>query len=169
MSGAEHLEHPIAPVYDGRSRVLLLGSFPSPASRETGFFYGHPRNRMWRVLAAVTGEGTVPSTVEERRAFLLRERIAMYDVAASCTIEGAADASIRDVVPTDLAPIFSAAPALAVFTTGGTASRLYRACQLPVTGVEDVRLPSTSAANASWSLEALVEAYARALAPCLRT
>lgn len=174
---AQTLEHTIPPVFDARSRVLLLGSFPSPKSREVGFFYGHPQNRMWRVLAAVMAEAVgdaarvdtvaVPQTTEERRAFLLRNRIAMWDVIASCSIEGASDASIRDVVPNDLSRVLDAAPIQAIFCTGAKAHQLYRRYQEPVTGVPARKLPSTSAANASWSLERLVEAY-RAVAQAVR-
>lgn len=164
----EHLRHTINPVFDERSRVLMLGSFPSPKSREAGFFYGHPQNRMWRVLAAATGEGAVPQTVEERAAFLLRNRIAMWDVIASCSIEGASDASIRDVVPNDLSSILNAAPIRAVLCTGPKAFQLYRRYQEPVTGVPAQKMPSTSAANAAWGLDRLTEAYSAALAPLLR-
>ena len=164
----EHERHPIAPVYDARSRVLLLGSFPSPRSRELGFFYAHPHNRMWRVLAAVVGQACVPQGTAVRTAFLLEHGIAMYDVVASCTVAGASDASIRDVVPTDLSPILAAAPIEAVFATGATAHRLYARYQLPATGMPATRLPSTSAANAAWSLERLVAAYAEALGPYVR-
>lgn len=155
----EHLQHTIDPVFDARSRVLMLGSFPSPKSREMGFFYGHPQNRMWRVLAAVMGEDAVPQTAEERTAFLLRNRIAMWDVIASCRIEGASDASIRDVVPNDLSRILSAAHIEAVFCTGGKSHQLYHRYQEPITGIPAIKLPSTSAANATWSLERLTEAY----------
>lgn len=164
---SEHLRHTIDPVFDARSRVLMLGSFPSPKSREVGFFYGHPQNRMWRVLTAVTGESAVPRTTEERTAFLLRNRIAMWDVIASCTIEGASDASIRDVVPNDLSRILDVAPIEAVFCTGGKSHQLYRRYQEPATGISAIKLPSTSAANASWSLERLVGAY-RAVAKALK-
>lgn len=160
MQGLQHLHHGIEPVFDERSRVLMLGTFPSPKSREAGFFYGHPQNRMWRVLTAVLGEHEVPQTADERRAFLLRNRIAMWDTIASCNIEGASDASIRDVVPNDLSHVLKAAPIEAVFTTGAKATQLYRRYQEPVTGITAHRLPSTSAANASWSFEHLVEAYA---------
>lgn len=160
MRGQQHLHHGIAPVFDERSRALILGTFPSPKSREVGFFYGHPQNRMWKVLAAVLGEERVPETVEERTAFLLRHHIAMWDTIASCTIEGASDASIKDVVTNDLSRILSAAPIHAVFTTGAKATQLYERYQLPVTGIPAHRLPSTSAANASWGFERLVEAYA---------
>lgn len=155
----DRLKHSIEPVFDGRSRVLLLGTFPSPKSREAGFFYGHPQNRMWRVLTAVMGEPEAPRSVDERRAFLLRNRIAMWDVIARCTIEGASDASIKDVVPNDLSCVLDAAPIRAVFCTGAKAHELYRRWQEPVTGIPATRLPSTSAANAAWSLERLTEAY----------
>lgn len=164
---SEHLQHTIDPVFDARSRVLMLGSFPSPKSREVGFFYGHPQNRMWRVLAAVMGEDAVPQTTEERTAFLLRNRIAMWDVIASCRIEGASDSSIRDVVPNDLSRVLAVASIEAVFCTGGKSHQLYRRYQEPATGISAVKLPSTSAANASWSLERLVEAY-RAVAKALK-
>ena len=116
MERTRHI-HQIEPVFDGCSRILLLGTFPSPKSREAGFFYGHPQNRMWRVLAAVCGED-VPQTVEERRAFLLRNRVAMWDVLASCAIRGASDASIRDAVPNDLSRILDAAPIERIYATG---------------------------------------------------
>ena len=161
------LQHTIEPVFDERSRVLILGTFPSPKSREVGFFYGHPQNRMWRVLAAVMGEERVPQTVAERTAFLLRNRIAMWDTIARCTIEGASDASIRDAVPNDLARILNAAPIGAVFTTGVKAHELYVRYQLRQTGIPDVRLPSTSAANATWTLARLIEAY-QAVAEAVR-
>ena len=100
--------HPIPPVYRADSRILILGSFPSVKSRETGFFYGHPQNRFWKVTAAVCGE-EVPQTVEEKKAFLLRNHIAVWDVIASCVITGSSDASIRDVVPNPLQDILECA------------------------------------------------------------
>lgn len=161
------LVHGIDPVFDERSRVLLLGTFPSPKSREAGFFYGHPQNRMWRVLSQVVGEPCAPCSREGRTAFLLRNRIAMWDVLASCSIEGASDASIRDAQPNDLSRIFDTAPIEQVFATGAKAAQLYNRFQLPVWGRPIVRLPSTSAANAAWSLDGLVEAY-RAITPYLQ-
>lgn len=153
------LIHTIEPVFDAHSRVLLLGTFPSPKSREMGFFYGHPQNRMWRVLSAVLGEDEVPQTVQERKQFLLNHGIAMWDVLASCSIEGAADSSIQDTQPNDLSQVFQAAQIQQVFTTGAKATELYRRYQLPVCGRDCHRLPSTSGANAAWSLERLIEAY----------
>ena len=150
--------HPIPPVYDAHSTVLILGSFPSVKSRETGFFYGHAQNRFWRVTAAVFG-CPVPTTIPEKRAFLLKNRIALWDVLAACDIDGSADASIRDVCPNDLAPILAAAPITRIFTNGAAADALYTHWQLPIVGIPAVRLPSTSPANAAWSLERLIDAW----------
>lgn len=150
--------HPIPPVYDAHSTVLILGSFPSVKSRETGFFYGHAQNRFWRVTAAVFG-CPVPATIPEKRAFLLGNRIALWDVLAACDIDGSADASIRDVCPNDLAPILAAAPITRIFTNGATADALYTRYLLQTVGIPAVRLPSTSPANAAWSLERLIDAW----------
>ena len=152
------LQYPFPPVYDERSRVLILGSFPSVKSREQGFFYGHPQNRFWRVLAAVFAD-EVPGTVPDRRAFLLRHGVALWDVLAACEIEGSADASIRAAAPNDLGPILAAAPIRAVYVNGQTAGKLYRTHIEPLTGRPAVTLPSTSPANADWTLERLIEAW----------
>lgn len=158
--------HTIAPVYDQNSRVLLLGTMPSPKSREAGFFYGHPQNRMWPVLSRIFGEET-PLDTKARRAFLLRHHIAMWDVLSSCTIRGADDSSIRDPVPNDLHPILKAAPIAAIFTTGKKAFTLYNRYIRPVTGLEARCLPSTSPANCRYeTLESLTTAY-RAILPFL--
>lgn len=150
------LQHTIPPLYDERSRILILGSFPSVKSRESGFFYGHPQNRYWRVLATLFEEDT-PRTVKEKHAFLLRHRIAAWDVIADCEITGSSDASIRDAVPNDLSPIFETADIRAVFVNGGTAARLY---QKHMKGYPPATvLPSTSPANAAWSLERLCQAW----------
>ena len=151
--------HTIPPVYDENSRVLLLGTMPSPKSREAGFYYGHPQNRMWKVLGRVFGEET-PMGTEARRAFLLRHRIAMWDVLAACTIRGAEDSSIGGEVPNDLTPLLMQAPIREIYTTGKKAFLLYRRYLLPNTGREAVCLPSTSPANCRWeTLETLTEAY----------
>ena len=141
------IAHPIPPVFDKNSRVLILGSFPSVRSREVGFFYGHPQNRFWRTLAAVLHEARIPQTTEEKRAFLLSHGIALWDVIASCEIEGSSDASIRNAVPNDLSNILEHAPIERIITTGGTAHRLYQRYLKLQTGVEDICLPSTSPAN----------------------
>ncbi|MEC4176158.1 DNA-deoxyinosine glycosylase [Adlercreutzia sp. R7] len=155
---AGRVEHTIDPVYDGRSEVLVLGTMPSPKSREEGFFYGHPQNRFWRVLAALFDE-PVPENNAERTDLLLRRHIALWDVLASCDIEGASDASIANAQPNDMARILQAAPVRRVFCTGSTAARLYGKLCEPATGMAAEKLPSTSPANAVWSLPRLVEAY----------
>ena len=144
----------IEPVFDADSRVLLLGTMPSPRSRAERFYYAHPQNRMWKVLAAVF-ESPLPVTVEEKKRFLLSHRIAMWDVLASCEIEGASDTSIRNPGPNDLDRIFADAAISVVFTAGGTAHRLLK----KLTGRDSVRLPSTSPANCAMPTESLVEAY----------
>lgn len=154
----ESLRHPFPAVYATDSRILILGSFPSVKSREQRFFYGHPQNRFWRVLAALLGMD-VPQSVEEKRAFLLAHRIALWDVIASCEIAGSSDASIRNAVPNDLSPILETASIRQIFTNGGTAHRLYRKYICPLTGQEDIVLPSTSPANAARSLDALIDAW----------
>lgn len=161
----EHIIHSIEPVFDAESRVLILGTMPSPKSREVQFYYGHPQNRFWRVLAAVLGE-EVPRSVPEKKAMLLRHRIALWDVLAECEITGASDSSIRNPVANDLSVILDHAPVQAVFTTGATAWKLYTRLQKPHTGIEAVRLPSTSPANCAVKMEALTEAY-KAILPWL--
>ncbi len=161
----EHIIHSIEPVFDAESRVLILGTMPSPKSREVQFYYGHPQNRFWRVLAAVLGE-ELPQSVPEKKAMLLRHRIALWDVLAECEITGASDSSIRNPVSNDLSVILDHAPVQAVFTTGATAWKLYTRLQKPHTGIEAVRLPSTSPANCAVKMEALTEAY-KAILPWL--
>lgn len=154
--------HPIPPIYSNDPntppRVLILGSFPSVKSRETAFFYGHPQNRFWRVLAAILDEPT-PTTVSEKNTLLTTHGIALWDVIAACDIHGSSDSSITNVTPTDLTPILATGTVRAVFTNGTTATRLYRRYQEPVTGIPPIPLPSTSPANATRSLEQLIEAW----------
>ncbi len=150
--------HNIPPVFDEKSRVLILGSFPSVKSREGMFFYHHPQNRFWRVIAAVCAE-PVPATVEEKRALLLRNRIALWDVIASCEISGSSDASIRHAVPNDLSRILDTAPIEHIYTNGQTAHRLYAKHQGKSIPLPESALPSTSPANAAWNVARLVEAW----------
>ena len=150
--------HPIPPVFDADSTVLVLGSFPSVKSRESGFFYGHAQNRFWRVTAAVFG-CPVPVTIPEKRAFLLQNHVALWDVIASCDIDGSSDVSIKNVRPNDLAPLLAASKITHIFTNGATADALYTRWQFPATGISAVRLPSTSPANAAWSLDRLIDAW----------
>ena len=150
--------HPIDPVYHKDSRILILGSFPSVKSREVRFFYGHPQNRFWRVLAAVW-QSPVPETTEEKRAFLLTHRVALWDVIASCDIEGSSDSSIRNVSANDIGRILNHAPIETICVNGKTALKYYDKYLKPVTGRDAVCLPSTSPANAAWNLEKLTEAW----------
>lgn len=152
------LTHPFPPLYDENSRVLILGSFPSVKSREQKFFYGHPQNRFWKVLAAVF-EGEVPVTSEEKRVFLLKHGVALWDTIASCEIVGSSDSSIKNVVPNDLTPILSGAKIERIFVNGKTSEKYYNKYIRDRIGREAVCLPSTSPANAAWSLERLVEAW----------
>ena len=157
----EEIRHPIPPVYDAQSELLILGSFPSVKSRETAFFYGHPQNRFWRVLAAVYGEPVPPDTEAEKKALLHRCHVALWDVIASCSIEGSSDSSIRDVAANDLRPILQRSGLRRIYVNGGTAEKLYQKYIEPELGIRAVRLPSTSPANAAWSLEKLCAAWKR--------
>lgn len=157
--------HPFPPLYDSESRILILGSFPSVKSREGQFFYHHPQNRFWRVVAGVLGVET-PGTVVEKAAMLHGAHIALWDVIGSCRIAGSEDSSIRDVVPNDLSPILQAAEIQAVFCNGGASYNYYRRYTQPQTGLEAVKLPSTSPANAAWTLPRLLEAW-KAILPWL--
>lgn len=152
------IEHNIEPVYDKESRVLILGSFPSPKSRAQGFFYGHPQNRMWKVLSAVFEE-PVPASIEEKKAFLHRNHIAMWDVLASCEIEGASDTSIKEEKPNCLTPILETADIKAIFTTGSAAAKFFRKYDAENCNVPHFQLKSTSPANASAKLPDLIENY----------
>lgn len=154
------------PVFGPASRALILGSWPSPESWRQGFYYGHPRNRFWPLLARLCGAQT-PATVEEKRALILQNGLVLWDVLESCTVTGASDASIKDPVPVDLAALLKQAPVVAVFCNGATAFRLYETLLRPVSGIPAVRLPSTSPANAAFSMEKLAAAWGAALGPWL--
>lgn len=155
---SEFIIHPIPPLYSSNSRILILGSFPSVKSREAAFFYGHPQNRFWRVMAAVF-EDEFPEDVPARRAFLLRHRIAAWDVIHSCEIVGSSDSSIKNVTPNDLSVILEAAPIEHIFVNGRTAEAMYKKYTEPRIGRPCICLPSTSPANAAWSLERLIGAW----------
>ena len=150
--------HTIPPLYDSHSRVLLLGSIPSPKSREIGFFYGHPQNRFWRVLAAVLGE-PVPQSIEEKRAMCLKHHVALWDTIARCEIAGASDLSIRNAEPNDIGKLVRESEITRIFATGGKSAELYRKLIEPQLHIPITQLPSTSPANAAWSLDRLIEAY----------
>jgi len=150
--------HNLPPIYDENSEILILGSFPSVKSREAKFYYENPQNRFWRVVASVF-EQDVPRTMEEKRAFLLRNRIALWDVIASCEIEGSSDQSIRNPVPNDLTPILTAADIKRIFVNGRKAEEYYNKLIWPKLGREAVYLPSTSPANAAMKFDQLVQAW----------
>jgi len=151
-------QHPFDPVYNLHSRVLILGTFPSVRSRENGFYYGHPQNRFWRVLSSLVGE-PVPTGNEARRAMVLRHGIALWDTIQSCDISGSSDASIRNVIPNDLSWLIGETAIRQIFCNGRRSLDLYNRHCLQQTGVEALLLPSTSAANAAWSLDRLTEAW----------
>lgn len=155
--------HTFPPVCNENSRLLILGTAPSVKSRENQFYYGHPQNRFWRVLAAICGEET-PLEREEKRLFLLRRGIAVYDVIESCDIQGSSDSSIRNVVPANLDGILRQTGEIPIFGNGATAVRLYKKHQQETLGIPICQLPSTSPANAAWSLERLIAAWRAALA-----
>ena len=154
----EHVIHPFAPVWNAQSRVLVLGSFPSVRSREMGFYYGHPQNRFWRVLSMLYQEG-LPISVQERRAFVLRHGVALWDALASCDIVGSSDQSIRNAIPNDIASLLKKSTIERVFLNGQRAYAAYHRHCGECLALPAVALPSTSAANAAWSLERLVEAW----------
>ena len=154
----EHIVHSFEPVYDKASEILILGTLPSVKSRENNFYYGHKQNRFWKVLATLLKE-PVPHTIEEKKAMLLAHRIALWDVIQSCDIKGSSDSSIKNVKPTELRKILDASNIKQIYANGSKAGQLYKKYQLPLTGMEAVVLPSTSPANAAWSLERLCEAW----------
>ena len=160
---SERVTHGIAPVFDERSQVLILGTMPSPKSREAGFYYMHPQNRFWRMLSAVLDE-PLPPSAEERRKMCLRHNIALWDVLASCDIDGASDSSITNAVPNDIRGLLDKCPITAVFTTGKKAHALYRRFFPDL--MNDTCLPSTSPANRTISEEAMLAEY-RAVADVL--
>ncbi|MEI3571732.1 MAG: DNA-deoxyinosine glycosylase [Roseburia faecis] len=154
----EHIVHSFEPVYDRASEILILGTLPSVKSRENNFYYGHKQNRFWKVLATLLKE-PVPDTIEEKKAMLLARRIALWDVIQSCDIKGSSDSSIKNVQPTDIGMILEKTNITRIYANGNKAGQLYKRYQFPVTGIEAMVLPSTSPANAAWSLDRLCEAW----------
>ena len=150
------VEHDFAPIFDGNSRILILGTMPSVKSREQGFYYGHKQNRFWKVLAGVTGE-TVPQTIEEKKEFLLRNKIAIWDVVKRCDIVGSSDASIRNAEANDIESLAKNTNICKIYANGSTAKKLYDS--LVKGEMEAILLPSTSPANASFSLDKLIEKW----------
>lgn len=162
----EHVVHTFGPIYDKASKILILGSLPSVKSREQQFYYGHPQNRFWKVLAAVLKE-SVPGTIEEKKSFLLRNHVALWDVIESCDIVGSSDSSIKNVKENDMQLILENADIKVVFTNGGKAGELFlKYCKQHIEGEgkpKFVKLPSTSPANAAWSLDKLTAEWGKEL------
>ena len=154
----EHIVHSFEPVYDKASEILILGTLPSVKSRENNFYYGHKQNRFWKVLATLLKE-PVPHTIEEKKAMLLAHRIALWDVIQSCDIKGSSDSSIKNVVPTDLNRILEESEVERIFCNGKASGNYYKKYQESRTGIEATVLPSTSPANAAFSLEKLIEIW----------
>lgn len=171
MDNTQTISHPIPPVWNAESKILILGTMPSPKSREAGFFYMHPQNRFWRVMEEVFGEpfkhpnnsSDSSAAITERRDFLLRHHLAMWDVLASCEITGAADSSIKNAIPNDFTEIFENSQIHHIICTGKTAYNLWKK---NCAAIYEARfnltihcLPSTSPANAQWTLEMLISKY----------
>ncbi|EFB75466.1 DNA-deoxyinosine glycosylase [Subdoligranulum variabile] len=164
-----HVGPGLPPLHGERAGALILGSFPSPKSREQGFFYGHPQNRFWPLLASLTGE-PVPdwADIEAKKQIILRHGLAVWDTIGACDIRGASDASIRNVQPNDVAALIRRLGVQAVFCNGAASGRVYARYAQPLTGLSATVLPSTSPANAAWSMEKLRAVWGTALTPFLQ-
>lgn len=163
MAESSRQTHEFAPVYDEHSRILILGTFPSVKSREQRFYYGHPQNRFWKVLTSLTRWPQIPQTIEEKKQMLLQNGIAIWDVIQSCDIAGSSDSSIKNVVPSDIGSILKDSGIKRIYANGNMAKKLYEKYILPEIGVPIIGLPSTSPANAAYSLERLKESWKQIL------
>lgn len=164
--GVTHQEHPIDPVFDENSTILILGSFPSVLSRKNAFFYGHPSNRFWKVLSTLFCE-ELPLTMEEKKNFLKKHHIAVWDVIQSCDIKGSDDGSIQHVVPNDLSRILQHAQIQAIYTNGKAAHTLYYQYLYETIKMDATLLPSTSPRNASYHFERLIVEWAKIKEQCI--
>lgn len=151
----EHIIHPFEPVYCKTSKILILGSFPSVKSREQKFFYGHPQNRFWKVISSLVGE-EIPVTIEDKRNLILNHDLAIWDVIQCCDIQGSSDSSIKNVVPTDIEGVIKNSQITRIYCNGKTAGKLYDKYQKNIIDISATVLPSTSPANAVYSLERLL-------------
>ena len=159
---SKKVKHPFPPLYDENSQILILGSFPSVKSREVKFFYGHPQNRFWKVVADVFDE-KIPETIEDKKSLILKNHLALWDVISECEITGSSDASIKNAKVNDISIILKDSSIKKIVVNGKIAERLYIKYVEPVTGIKAVAMPSTSPANAAWSLDRLIEAWANEL------
>ena len=162
MGEYSHISHTFSPVYDEQSEILILGSFPSVKSREQGFYYGHPQNRFWKVIASICSQ-EVPTTIEQKKEMLLKNHIAIWDVIDSCDIIGSSDSSIKNVIPADIVGLLEKTNIKTIFANGKTAGKLYEKFSEKATGLKITVLPSTSPANAMFSLERLITEWKEAM------
>ena len=157
-TGSTYITHPFGPLFSGESRVLILGSFPSVKSREQNFFYGHPQNRFWKVISALFGE-TAPTTIDDKKRLILNNKLALWDSIAGCEITGSSDSSIRNARANDISMILDNAPIERIYTNGKKSHELYVKYIEPAVGRKAICLPSTSPANAQWTLDRLIDAW----------
>lgn len=158
MSDTERIMHPIPPLYNEKSEILILGSFPSIKSRESRFFYGHPQNRFWKLIARLYNEEQ-PETIDDKKAIILKHKLALWDTIQSCTITGSSDSSIKDVKTNDIQKIINESKITRIFTNGTTSYNLYEKFVYPQTKIHAIKLPSTSPANAVYTLDKLAEKW----------
>lgn len=156
MNTPQSMVHPFPPLFDKNSSVLILGSFPSVKSREQNFFYGHPQNRFWKLISLLFDE-KIPQSIDEKKRLILKHNLALWDVIHSCTVTGSSDSSIKDVVANDLSEILKNSKVNRIFANGALSHKMYMKYIFPKTGIEAVKLPSTSPANAAFSLDRLAE------------
>lgn len=157
-SDREHVKHTFAPLYNNDSKILILGSFPSVKSRQNGFYYGHPQNRFWKVISSLF-DCEIPQTIEDKKDLILNSKAALWDVIESCDIIGSSDNSIQNVIPNDLNLILSSAKIEKIYANGKTAAKLYEKYSQEFTGKPIITLPSTSPANAAYTLEKLIKSW----------
>lgn len=143
----QHLKHPWKPIWDKNSKILILGSFPSPKSRENGFYYGHPQNIFWKLISDILNVTPPDEAIKSKKDFLIKHRIAIWDTIAECDIAGASDASIKNAVPNDIKALIDSSNISAIFTTGKTSTNLYEKLCYDDVGIHAIYLPSTSPAN----------------------
>lgn len=157
----EHVKHTINPIYNEKSNILILGTFPSVKSRENKFFYSHPQNRFWKIIAYITNTSPVPSTIDEKKNMLLNNKIALFDVIKSCDITGSSDTSIKNVEPWDLSIILDACNIKKIYANGNKAYELYMKYCYNNLKRSIIKLPSTSPANASFNFERLLSEWSQ--------
>ena len=160
--GYQHVVHTFGPLYNENSRILILGSIPSPASRQRGFYYGHPRNRFWGMLAQIY-DAPVPEDIEQKKELILSHDLALWDTIEECNIIGASDSSVKNAVPTDIPGLLSETRIEKILCNGALSKKIYDKYQLDRTGLPAIQLPSTSPANAAWSMQRLAAAWSDAL------